>query len=68
LELLLDFISGSESGSSLESSSSSSNESGDSAANLGSEKHGPVTLDENMCPEGCEQELYDMTLKLRAER
>jgi hypothetical protein len=68
LELFPNVISGSELSKALSSSSSNSNELDKNAANAGSEELGPVTLDENVCPEGCEQELYDITFELRCER
>ncbi|XP_069678702.1 cilia- and flagella-associated protein 44 [Periplaneta americana] len=57
-----------ESESSSSSSSSSSTESDEDEASMLSEELGVVKLDENICPEGCDRELYDGTFSLRAER
>lgn len=51
----------------LQSSSSSSSES-DDAPSLRSEKLGLMKFDESACPEGCEQDLYDLTFVLRCQR
>ncbi|XP_013136912.1 PREDICTED: cilia- and flagella-associated protein 44 [Papilio polytes] len=49
-----------------ESESSSSEEEDD--ASLDSRDIGPIRLDPNVCPEGCEQEIYDKTYDLRNTR
>ncbi|XP_049868169.1 cilia- and flagella-associated protein 44 [Pectinophora gossypiella] len=54
-------------GSSEESSSSSSSEEEDEGS-LDSRDIGPIRLDPNVCPEGCDQDLYDKTYELRNTR
>jgi hypothetical protein len=67
LEIFQTFISGLELSNSVSASPPSSNESGDNAVNIGPEELGPVAMDENVCPESCEQELYKITFELRGE-
>jgi hypothetical protein len=62
---VLHFISDLESRS---STSSSTSESYNDAATLGSEEFGPMKFGESVCPEGCEQDLYDLTFVLRSQR
>nr|XP_049696276.1 cilia- and flagella-associated protein 44 isoform X2 [Helicoverpa armigera] len=49
-----------------ESSSSSSDE--EDEGSLDSRDIGPIRLDPNICPEGCEQETYDLTYEMRGDR
>lgn len=54
-----------------ESSSSSSESSTDEeedAASIDSSDIGPIRMDENVCPTGCDRGLYDLTFELRDNR
>lgn len=56
-------------GSSEDSSSSSSGEEDeDEGASLESTELGLVRYDDTTCPPGCSENLYEMTLELRAQR
>ncbi|KAJ8984433.1 hypothetical protein NQ317_012496 [Molorchus minor] len=54
--------------SSSSSSSSSSSESEDDAASQDSEDFTIIKQDLNVCPKGCEQAIFDLTINLRTER
>lgn len=53
---------------SSESSDESSSDDEDDARSLDSADIGPVHLDENVCPSGCDRSLYDTTFELRRRR
>ncbi|XP_068632653.1 cilia- and flagella-associated protein 44 [Battus philenor] len=53
---------------SSESESSSSSSEEEDEASLDSRDIGPIRLDPNVCPEGCEREIYDKTYELRNTR
>ncbi|XP_052120102.1 cilia- and flagella-associated protein 44 [Frankliniella occidentalis] len=50
------------------SSSSSEDDDEDEGASLDSNELGPVRYDDTACPPGCSQEMFDLTLRLRAQR
>jgi hypothetical protein len=49
-------------------SSSCNSDSDDEATSLGHKKLDPIKFDKNVCPEGCEPQLYNVTLELRSQR
>ncbi|CAH2076498.1 unnamed protein product, partial [Iphiclides podalirius] len=53
---------------SSESESSSSSSEEEDEGSLDSRDIGPIRLDPNVCPEGCEKEIYDKTYELRNTR
>ncbi|VVC96819.1 unnamed protein product, partial [Leptidea sinapis] len=53
---------------SSESESSSSSSEEDDEGSLDSRDIGPIRLDPNVCPEGCDVEIYDKTYELRNTR
>jgi len=56
--------------SSSESSSTTSSEEEDEAdaASVDSKEIQTIRFDENVCPQGCPRDLYDLTFTLRAQR
>lgn len=53
---------------SSESESESSSSEEEDEGSMDSRDIGPIRLDPNVCPEGCEREIYDKTYELRGIR
>lgn len=53
---------------SSESESSESSSEEEDEGSLDSRDIGPIRLDPNICPEGCEREIYDLTYEMRNTR
>ncbi|PZC76403.1 hypothetical protein B5X24_HaOG204702 [Helicoverpa armigera] len=53
---------------STESESSSSSSEEEDEGSLDSREIGPIRLDPNVCPEGCDRETYDLTYEMRNDR